>query len=198
MFLRIENSNTTSVSASRKRRECTSHRLAGSSAYNVTGPATNERIGGPFYAAGSYTETSGKEEMDSQNTESNDPHSEDTEEKSKRRLRCRRCLGVRKYERKYCGEPNYHGAEPENHEDELPQQSFHSVKGNELRIAFDEINYQRSDLPGDKVKNVSQRRHCFFVAGDFGWPNLVIHRVDSLDFVAGAFCGAYHARGTLH
>jgi hypothetical protein len=71
---------------------------------------------------------------------------------------------VRKYERKYCGEPNYHGAEPENHEDELPQQSFHGVKGNELRIAFDDINYQRSDLPGDKVKNVRQRRHCFFVA----------------------------------
>jgi hypothetical protein len=61
-------------------------------------------------------------------------------------------LRVRKYERKYSGEPNYHGAEPENHKDELPQQSLHGVKGNELRIAFDEINYQWSDAPADKLK----------------------------------------------
>src|ERR1700689_2276841 len=70
------------------------------------------------------------------------------------------------------------------------------MKGNKLRIAFDEINYQRSEPPAYKLKNVGQRRHCLFVTGDFGWRNLVIHRADSLDFVARAFRGAYLARGT--
>jgi hypothetical protein len=63
-------------------------------------------------------------------------------------LRCRRCLCARENtNEKYCGEPNYHGAESEHHNDELPQQSLRGIKGNEIRIAFSEKHYQRSDPP---------------------------------------------------